>query len=281
MIEKNSNNQYKSLSDKKVNNIEIITVATHSEGFFDELIHNKYNIDIKVLGYGQKWTGYKMKFELLYKYIETLPDDYIIIFVDGFDSKMNGDINKAKEIFIQNNYKVLFSSFKRYSKMQDFFFKNIYCNCNDNHLKNKSNYQIANTGLYMGYVKYLKIIYKHLLTNNYSCKEDQVLLNSICKYYDFIEIDKNEQIFYNVNINKTNINEQNIEAIFIQYPLHKPGLNFYNKIKFYLHIYLQFFIKYIFILNIIIFLFIKNDKILFSIFMINIYIFLNIDLSCV
>ena len=62
---------------------EIITVATHKEGKFDELINNKYE-KITVLGMGEKWRGLKMKFELIYDYIKNMDDNKIIIFLDGF-----------------------------------------------------------------------------------------------------------------------------------------------------------------------------------------------------
>ena len=35
---------------------------------------------------GQKWTGYKMKSQLVYDYIKNMDDNKIIIFLDGFDS---------------------------------------------------------------------------------------------------------------------------------------------------------------------------------------------------
>ena len=52
--------------------MKIITYATHSEGLFDELINNKYNIPIIVLGYGTKWNSFIDKFKNVYKYIKEL-----------------------------------------------------------------------------------------------------------------------------------------------------------------------------------------------------------------
>ena len=61
-----------------MNNYQIITVATHSKGTFKELINNPYK-NIKVLGFGQKWTGFNMKFELIYQYIKNMDNNKIII----------------------------------------------------------------------------------------------------------------------------------------------------------------------------------------------------------
>ena len=50
-------------------NTHVITVATHKEGKLNELLDNSFNTNIKVLGMGEKWTGFKMKNELIYKFI--------------------------------------------------------------------------------------------------------------------------------------------------------------------------------------------------------------------
>ena len=48
-------------------NVEIVTFATHEEGTLNDLVHNQYNVPIKVLGFGEKWNGFKMKFEYVSK----------------------------------------------------------------------------------------------------------------------------------------------------------------------------------------------------------------------
>ena len=50
-------------------NTEVVTVATHNEGTFEKIINNNFDIDVKVLGYGEKWTGFDMKIRLVYNYI--------------------------------------------------------------------------------------------------------------------------------------------------------------------------------------------------------------------
>ena len=85
--------------------MKIITYATHSEGLFDELINNKYNIPIIVLGYGEKWNGFMDKFKKVYKYIKELPDKEIIVFIDGFDTRINQPYNTIKQRFLNLNLK--------------------------------------------------------------------------------------------------------------------------------------------------------------------------------
>ena len=50
--------------------IHVLTFATHAEGNFNNMINNKYGIKIKVLGWGKKWTGFRMKNEYIYNYIK-------------------------------------------------------------------------------------------------------------------------------------------------------------------------------------------------------------------
>ena len=166
----------------KEDNFIITTVATHNDGMYDKLINNRFK-SIKVLGYGMKWTGFKMKYELVYNFIKNLDDNIIIIFLDGFDSAILRDPNLAIKEFKNKKYKVLFS------KEVDAKFKNIvFPNCRNNIM--------INSGLYMGYVKYLKIILKDMI--NEVCNDDQVIINRKCKNYNFISIDYNNVIFKNI-----------------------------------------------------------------------------------
>ena len=195
---------------------KILTIATHNEGFFERLINNKYHQHIEVLGYGQKWTGFKMKNKLIYDYIKNLNDDEIIIILDGFDSIINKNPNEAIKIFKKNNYKVLFSKDPKFYN---------YLNSSDIIFSNCKNNIMINAGLYMGYVKYFKILLKETL--KIECKDDQRIFNKLCKKYDFINIDENEEIFKNISLN--NIKSKNKEliekeinnkhnSIFIQFP---------------------------------------------------------------
>ena len=66
--------------------MKVITYATHSEGSFEELTHNKFGVEVTVLGMDPKWNGFMDKIEGVLKYLQTLPDDELVVFVDGFDS---------------------------------------------------------------------------------------------------------------------------------------------------------------------------------------------------
>ena len=245
---------------------EIITVATHKEGTFEELVNNKYE-KVTVLGMGKKWTGFKMKFELMYNYIKNMDDNKIIIFLDGFDSIVLHDPKKAIEIFKSKDYNLLFS--RNIPNHFGGFEKMVYPSCN--------NQGIVNTGMYMGYVKYLKKVLELSLTKK--CKSDQVVFNRLCKEFDFISIDKEEEIFKNID-NRKHYDLKNETSIFVSFP---GTLNF-QRIYRSLFEYAQFLLipGLITVLLIIVLLFkFKYNIAAYIVIIIAIIWLFNMDYSCI
>ena len=248
-----------------MNDYEIVTVATHSFGKFNELINNPYK-KIKVLGMGQKWTGYKMKSQLVYDYIKNMDDNKMIIFLDGFDSEINDNPDKSIQIFKSNNYKLLFSKSYGNTILSNFFINQVFTHC--------INKTVSNPGMYMGYVKYLKIFYENSLKNK--CKDDMVVSNLLCKDLNFINVDSENKIFENKYIQDKDIKSN---AIFISY----PGTFSFFRISRAFFEYGQFFLKYILILYILLFLllfYIKYYKSLLIVSILLIFYLFNIDYSC-
>jgi hypothetical protein len=250
-------------------NVIVLTVATHEEGYFNELINNKYGINIEVLGFGKPWTGYKMKTIEVYNRIKDLPDDNIIIFVDGFDTKINGTLDDAISRFKELNCKVLFSKDAYVNDFINIFQNKQFGTC-------RNNYR-ANCGLYMGYVKYVKDLLSKSLT--YSCKDDQVIVNKLCKKVDYVYVDIDNKIFYNIPYEMPE-SLNNIDAIFIQ----TPGSLTINRYKRALYEYPQFFIFELFIIFMIIALvlfYLKFDIAGYSVIIFMVCFFIWIEKSCV
>lgn len=251
----------------------VLTFATHNEGTFDDIINNKFNIPIKVLGYGQKWTGFRMKFDYVYDYIQKLNDNEIVFFIDGFDSYINGDLNVAVERFKNMNEKVIFSLQNPSSAIFPLEFNKILIN---NAFGSCHNGLIANSGLYVGYVKYLKIFLKDAVLQK--CNDDQRNLNTLCKKYDFIKVDRDNKIFKNIS-NITELEKSN--AIFVQF----PGTPSFNRITRAIFEYIQFVFVYFVLLFLIIliyiFMYVKKPFYYYLITLIIYFYFLfNIDISC-
>lgn len=187
------------VQENKLNEVEIITYANKSQGMFEELVNNKFDVPIKVLGWGTEWHGYSDKSKGLLEYMKTKNDEDIIVFVDGFDSKINKPITDAVKIFKEYNCRVLFS------KNPPWFFQSlIFGVCDDS---------IANAGMYMGYTKELRQILQSEV--NLQCDDDQVNLNGLCRKYNFVKVDKDEKIFKNFSpIQKIKTSD----AIFLSFP---------------------------------------------------------------
>ena len=211
--------------------LEVVTYANKSFGMFEELVNNEHGVNVKVLGMGKKWNGYIDKSIGLMKYIETKKDDDIIVFVDGFDTKINKDISNVKSLFESYDCKVLVSKDPRLmNKFGEIF---VFGNCNDN--------DVANAGMYMGYVKNLKIILKESI--QMKCEDDQVNLNTLCKKYNFIKVDDKELIFKNFSpLDK----EESVNATFISFPASANESRWFRMLTE----YNQFYYIYIFLINI-------------------------------
>ena len=208
--------------------LEVVTYANKSSGMFEELVNNDFGVKVKVLGMGKKWNGYLDKSKGLLEYMETKKDDDIIVFIDGFDTKINKDISNVKSLFESYKCKVLFS---KHPDMLDIGFR--FPKCDD---KN-----IGSGGMYMGYVKHLTVLLKESLKPK--CQDDQYNLNALCKKYDFIKVDDKEVIFKNFSpFDK----KESVNAVFVSY----PGSITLERMSRHPKEYMQFFYIYILFINI-------------------------------
>ena len=205
--------------------VEVVTYANKSSGMFEELVNNEHGVKVKVLGMGNKWNGYSDKSKGLLEYMKTKRDDDIIVFIDGFDTKINKDSSNVKSLFKSYDCKVLVSK-------------------NPLAVQAKTHTDIANAGMYMGYVKHLTILLKESLKPK--CQDDQYNLNVLCKKYDFIKVDDKELIFKNFSpLDK----RESVNAAFISF----PGSISLQRISRQPKEYVQFF--YIYIIFIFVFVF--------------------------
>lgn len=192
---------------------EIVTYANKSQGMFEDLINNEFGVPVKVLGWGTKWNGFSDKYRGMSKYLETKNDEDIVIFLDGFDTKINKNPHNVVKLFKECDCKVLVSKDpevpgKSLTQM-------IFGKCGDS--------STANSGLYMGYAKYLKNIINEALS--LKCEDDQTNINTVCQNTNFVKVDEEEKIFKNFGpIDK----KHEVDTIFVSYP-GSPGFNRYTR----------------------------------------------------
>jgi hypothetical protein len=192
-------------------NIHLITIATHNEGYYNALKksakNNNYNLI--TLGWGKKWEGFIMKYKLLIEILNNYDDNDIIILIDAYD------------VIVTDSKSVVIEKFKKFKKpillSKDGYTGNSIFNYIHDKIFDDYNGNHICAGLMMGYVWALrKLIFLMCGDELEKCKQlnldDQILLINTCKknklINNFVAIDKNSEIFYNTygNVNKLEFN---------------------------------------------------------------------------
>jgi len=164
--------------------MKIITYATHSFGTFDKLVESVPGII--VLGWGTKWSGFMGKVKSVLDYLNTLPDDEVVMIIDGFDTIIKKDLKDVEKIFKSMNCKILLS---KHTGVIRYISKKVFKECNK---------VTANAGLYMGYCKPVKYMLIEALKSGQD--DDQRAMNMVCSKLNdssFIKIDTDYVIFEN------------------------------------------------------------------------------------
>ena len=238
---------------------QVLTYATHAHGKFDQLSSNP---QVKVLGWGKPWKGFMDKFNGVIEYADTVDDDTILIFLDGFDSWINGSPEKAVELFKQQECGLLVSLDT--SPHGNLLTKNIFGTC-------KGGF-IANSGMYMGYAWCIRKVLGSAVTN--TCKDDQVVLNETCNKFDFVEIDTDKVIFENIPSGS----EYKGNAIFVSEPGERSVFRAIRAVSD----YTQFFVNYI-LFAVLILMALKQNRIpiIFGGFALSVLLYtIHCDTSC-
>jgi hypothetical protein len=118
------------------------------------------------------------------KYLDTLPDDEIVVFVDGFDAYILKPLDGLEDTFRSMDCDILVSA----TIHDDYFMKRLFRTCKGN--------RGSNSGLYMGRCSHLKnFLYS---VSNQPSSDDQRNFNSSCKDFPKLKVDVNNSIFINV-----------------------------------------------------------------------------------
>ena len=169
-----------------------ITVATNkNKGYYNILEESckRNNIDLVVLGLGQKWEGFTMRWKLWYNYLNKLDDNEIVMINDAYDVIIIENSNEIIKKFKEFKKPVVFGT--QHDNLSTLVFK-------------KCLNSVLCCGNSIGYVKYIKIIirlffkYEHLWKKYKN--DDQIILNEICSREDklkkIIAADINKKIFF-------------------------------------------------------------------------------------
>ena len=197
--------------------MKVITYATHSDGSFEELVNNKFGVEVTVLGMGDTWKGFISRTQAYRDYLDTLPDEEVVVFVDGFDSHILKPITNLQKVFEEFDSDIIVS---RDSDLgMPYFRDKTFGKCKDG--------ITANAGMIMGYVSSLRYLFDAIV--NDKSKDDQRNLNNVCKYFPKLSIDVDNKIFENINIKNADFSQS--QAFFGQTPGKGPKATFLRNMK--------------------------------------------------
>jgi hypothetical protein len=176
--------------------MKLVTTATHSDGYMPYLKKSceRFGDELIVLGWGQKWTGYSFKIQLMNTFLKDLSDDEVVCFIDSFDVIMLRSLKELEEsfrVFSKHTGVRLVVGFDRAQSTiihigAAIQFGTIH------------GYHV-NSGTYMGYVKELK----HMINNVYKDDpklDDQKLLTDYCRSFpNRVYIDNASIFFLTIN----------------------------------------------------------------------------------
>jgi hypothetical protein len=198
-----------------------------------EMSAKKNDIELLNLWYtycpGCKWAGFTSKYDIVDRYLSSeftnatgnstdhIKDDEVIMFNDAFDVIVVEHRDVIMKKFLKMNAPIVFSQERVDTSKQ------VFGAC---HLKNSKDL-VMNSGNYIGYAKYMKVLYKFLMLskelNNKNTSEerksiineflyetasdDQVILNQLCNrddifpgindfYRKYIAVDAHQDIFW-------------------------------------------------------------------------------------
>lgn len=205
--------------------IYLVTYATHSDGLFDKLTKNEFNKKIDVIGWKTKFSNYIDKINELIKYINTKKDNDIIVYLDGFDSLINRNYNDKELLQLFLSYKTNILISKDPINMIVIKNKSIGKEIYNIKFGKYKNNVLPNMGMFMGYVKDLKLLFNCMIKQNNN--DDQKALNKC--YNSDIKIDTENIIFINTNYNDYISNKNNINSIFVSFPFGNTNTKYDNK----------------------------------------------------
>lgn len=165
--------------------MKIVTFATRSDGYFPYLLQSarRYKNRIVVLGWNEEWKGFGSKVLALKKYIQTVPDDEVVVFVDAYDVVFLRNLDSLEKEYIsftkQHGKRIVISASR---STFDFIYNIRFGKCKGQNL---------NSGTFIGYAGVIRRMLHEICSAVGDCQDrhvdDQQLFSSYCR--------QNEDIF--------------------------------------------------------------------------------------
>lgn len=135
--------------------MKFITIATHSSPAFEIFQRSAeyHEIEVDILGWGREYTSHSCKSLWIIEYLETLPDDEIVLYTDGYDAFFLAPEPEILEKFRNFGHPFVISAEQNLNVVSNLFSKlAIYRKLP----KGKKPYQFLNAGQWIGEAKVIK-----------------------------------------------------------------------------------------------------------------------------
>lgn len=176
--------------------MEVVVFATHVSGYYESLCESakRNGYTLRVIGMGKEWKGFMDKFYQVRNALSEQPDDKIWVVLDGFDTLVLRKQSECVRAFqsLHQEGKVLVSTYP-----SSFLTRILF---GDAHRQDHGH--ALQMGMYMGYCKDLKQLFKALETYMKNTDENDQRVVAAC-YLDgpcapYLQLDTRSQIFYNL-----------------------------------------------------------------------------------
>jgi hypothetical protein len=168
----------------------LLTYATHSHGMYDDLVAGHH--PIVTGGWGMPWTGLMDKFAFVEGFAKAQTDDHVVVFVDGFDTRIVGDIASAVEWFVREgragllvSHGTLESGLPRLFRRRIFGVESSVC---------------CNTGMYMGYARDVARILARCRAVDHRGNDQRALELVRAMQDEPIRVDVERRVFCNLSL---------------------------------------------------------------------------------
>lgn len=199
-------------------NIHILTYATHADGSYDKMMEDakEQKLKISVLGWNEEWRGYFGKLEAVSSKVASYDADDIVIVIDAFDTRINGNMDRISQI-VSNHFKDMDIVFSR-AHVHSLPISMIGSQTIGNYLNRRIFGGVLNAGLYMGRAGALTKLYNDAFKLKDKCNgDDQCAFNKLKDKHN-IHIDSENKLFLNVEYNERDLDHKGFDSVFCGYP---------------------------------------------------------------
>ncbi len=171
-----------------LSNFHICTVATKKTAGLDQLVNScqQKQIEIDILGMGKPYHGHGHKLLYVQKYLENIPDDHIVLFVDGYDTFLLADKETILNKFLEKKVPCIFSA--EYSLFR-----------RAEYPKSPTKFQALNSGSYIGYANCLKQLLLALSPIKVRSDDQNMIRPYFLAHQDEIVLDYYCDLFFPLN----------------------------------------------------------------------------------